>query len=86
MSVHVRFKNVSIHTEAETEWFSHRLLVIYKRQQGVTALLLYQAQTVTPLQKKSIETVNPLFYIKVFYCTVPVRGSLLHGHVTAITK
>lgn len=34
--------------EAETEWFSHRLLMIYKRQQGVTALLLYQAQTVTP--------------------------------------
>lgn len=49
-------------------------------------LPLYQAQTVTPLQRKSIETVIPLFYIKVFYCTVPVRGSLLHGHVTAISK
>lgn len=39
--------------EAETEWFSHRLLMIYKRQQGVTALLLYQAQTATPLQEKT---------------------------------
>ena len=32
------------------------------------------------------KTANSLSYIKVFCCTVPVRGSLLHGHVTAITK
>nr|DAP79880.1 MAG TPA: hypothetical protein [Caudoviricetes sp.] len=29
-----------------------------KQQQGVIALLLYQVWTVTPLQEKSIETVN----------------------------
>ena len=56
-----------------------------KQQQGVIALLLYQVWTVAPLQEKSIETVNHLF-IKVFYCIAPDVGSLLHGHVTAISK
>ena len=32
------------------------------------------------------KTVSSLSYIKVFCCIVPVRGSLLHGHVTAISK
>lgn len=89
MSAHVRFYYGSIYTGTENGMDFIILstpLNNVEQQQGVIALLLYQAQTVTPLQKKSIETVNPLFYIKVFYCTVPVRGSLLHGHVTAITK
>lgn len=32
------------------------------------------------------KTVSSLSYIKVFCCTVPVRGSLLHGYVTAVSK
>lgn len=73
--------------EVKTEWISYSSSdwKIVERQQGVTALLLYQAQTVASLQEKSIETVNHLF-IKVFYCIAPDVGSLLHGHVTAISK
>ena len=48
--------------ELKTEWISYSSSdwKIVERQQGVKALLLYQVQTVTPLRKKSIETVNSL--------------------------
>jgi hypothetical protein len=41
--------------EVKTEWISYSSSdwKIVERQQGVTALLLYQARTVTPLQEKA---------------------------------
>ena len=52
--------------EAKTEWISYYFSdwKFVEQQQGVIALLLYQAQTVTSLQEKSIETVNPILYLK----------------------
>mgnify|MGYP003376029055 FL=1 len=58
-------------------------------QQGVTALLLYQAQTITPMwclgKVNTIKDRHPSFY-KGILLYAPAAGSLLHGHVTAITK
>ena len=60
MFAYVRFYYGSIYTGTENGMdfiILSTSLNNVERQQGVTALLLYQVQTVTPLQ--SIETVNP---------------------------
>lgn len=67
MFAYVRFYYGSIYTGTENGMDFIILstpLNNVERQQGVIALLLYQAQTVTPLQEKSIETVNPILYLK----------------------
>ena len=48
---------------------------------GVTARWLFQAQTVAC----NVQRPSDLF-LKGYKNTVPVRGSLLHGYVTAISK
>lgn len=65
MFAYVRFYYGSIYTGTENGMDFIILstpLNNVERQQGVTALLLYQVWTVTPLQ--SIETVNPKIFLK----------------------
>lgn len=69
----------------------HKVFLLWKvvRQQGVTALLLYQDQTVSLVGCREANSPKDrqTSFLNFKGCrTAPADGSLLHGHVTALSK